>query len=101
MVTQVKTKLRPLADRILIKREKEKEKISGGIIIPDNAQQKKEVGEVISVGPGKKDKHGNFIEIPVKKGDKVMWQKYGGDEIAMDDDEFVIIKAEDLIAIIE
>lgn len=101
MKTQTKVKLRPLADRVLVKRSKEEEKTLGGIILPETAKQKQEMGEVIAVGPGKKDKEGKHIDIPVKAGDKVMWDKYGGQEVTIDEEEFVIVKADDLIAIVE
>ena len=101
MSSQTITKLRPLADRVLAKRAKEKETTSGGIILPESAQQKQEMGEIIAVGPGKKDKDGKLIEIAVKVGDTVMWDKYGGQEITIDEEEFTIVKADDLIAIVE
>jgi len=96
-----KTKLRPLADRVLVKREKEEEKTFGGIILPDTAKQKQEMGTVIAVGPGKKDKDGKTIEISVKAGDTIMWDKYGGQEVTIDEEEFVIVKSDDIIAIVE
>lgn len=101
MAAEIKTKLRPLADRVLIKRAKEEEKTLGGIILPESAQQKQEIGQVIAVGPGKKDKDGKTLEIAVKAGDTVMWDKYGGQTITVDEEEFVIVKSDDLIAIVE
>ena len=101
MSTQMKTKLRPLADRVLVKRAKEEETSHGGIILPESAQKKQEMGEVIAVGPGKKDKEGNAIEIAVQVGDTVMWDKYGGQEISIEEEEYMIVKADDLIAIVE
>ncbi len=101
MTTETKIKLRPLADRVLVKRAKEEETISGGIILPETAKQKQEMGEVIKVGPGKKDKDGKIIEIPVKEGDTIMWDKYGGQEITIDEEDFLIVKADDIVAIVE
>lgn len=101
MTAETKTKLRPLADRVLIKRAKEEEKTLGGIILPESAKQKQEVGQVIAVGPGKKDKDGKYVEVAVKSGDTVMWDKYGGQEISIDEEDFVIVKSDDLIAIVE
>lgn len=104
-MTQVKekttTNLKPLADRVLLKRLEAEETLKGGIILPDTAKKKQEQAEVISVGPGLKDKNGNTIEIPVKVGDVVLIEKYAGQEITLDDQEYVISKATDIIAIVE
>ena len=102
MATQMKVKLRPLADRVLVKRAKNEERTSGGIILPDTAREKQELGEVIAVGPGKTDKEGKKIEIAVKVGDRVMWDKFAGNEVKIEDeDDFVIVKSDDIIAIVE
>lgn len=101
MTTETKTKLRPLADRVLVRREKEQETVSGGIILPESAKQKQELGVVVAVGPGKKDKDGKNIEIAVTAGDQIMWDKYGGQEVTIDEEEFIIVKADDIIAIVE
>lgn len=101
MTTETKLKLRPLADRVLVRREKEQETVSGGIILPESAKQKQELGVVVAVGPGKKDKDGKNIEIAVKAGDQIMWDKYGGQEVTIDEEEFIIVKADDIIAIVE
>ena len=101
MAAETKIKLRPLADRVLVKRAKEEEKTSGGIILPETAQQKQEMGEVVAVGPGKKDKDGNLVAPAVEVGNTVMWDKYGGQEITIDEEEFIIVKGDDLIAIVE
>ncbi|MBS0585815.1 MAG: co-chaperone GroES [Verrucomicrobia bacterium] len=94
-------KVRPLADRILLKRMKQEETSYGGILLPETAKQKQEMGEVIAVGPGKKDRDGKMVEITVKAGDKVLWDKYSAQEISVEEEEFVIVKADDLIAIIQ
>lgn len=101
MTTKAKIQLRPLADRVLAKRVKEEETTFGGIILPETAKQKQEMGKVIKVGPGKKDKDGKTIEIAVKEGDTIMWDKYGGQEITLNEEEYVIVKADDIIAIVE
>lgn len=101
MTTQAKTKLRPLGDRVLVKRVEEGEKVHAGIILPDTAQKKQEVGVVVAVGPGKKDKDGKLIEIAVKVGDQVMWDKYGGQDVSVDEEEFIFVKSDDIVAIVE
>ncbi|CDZ80940.1 co-chaperonin GroES [Candidatus Rubidus massiliensis] len=99
--TQLKTKFQPLGNRVLLRRLEQEEKVKGGIILPDSAKKKQEQAEVIAIGPGKKDKDGNLCPMPVKVGDVVLMEKYSGQEIQLDDQEFVIVRAEDLIAIIE
>jgi chaperonin GroES len=101
MTTNTKTRLRPLADRVLIKRNKSEEQQFGGLILPDSSQNKQDMGIVISVGPGKKDKEGRVIDVTVKVGDHVMWDKYGGHEITLENEDFVMVKAEDIIAIVD
>ena len=101
MTTNTKTKVRPLADRVLLKRMKQEETSYGGILLPETAKQKQEMGEVIAVGPGKKDRDGKMVEITVKAGDKVLWDKYSAQEISLEEEEFVIVKSDDLIAIIQ
>ena len=102
MSLETKVKLRPLADRVLVKRCKNEEKTFGGIILPDTAREKQEMVEVIAIGPGKLDKEGKRIEVAVKVGEKVMWDKFAGNEVKIDDeDDFVIVKSDDIIAIVE
>lgn len=104
MTTELKQKLKlkPLADRVLVKRAKEEEEtVTGGIILPDTAKQKQEIGQVIAVGPGKKDKDGNVVEMPVKVGDQVMWDKYGGQDVSIGEEEFIIVKADDITVTVE
>ena len=93
--------LSPLHDRILIKRIEEKEAAKGGIIIPDSAKEKPQEGEVIAVGNGKKTEDGNIIPLDVKAGDRILFGKYSGAEIKMDDEEFLILKEEEVLGIIE
>jgi chaperonin GroES len=88
-------KVKPLADRVMVKLEKDEAKTAGGIIIPDTAQEKTQRGKVIEVGPGtEKD------PITVKKGDKVMYDKYAGSPIKIDGEEYLILKMADIIAIV-
>jgi chaperonin GroES len=101
MTTKTKTKLRPLSDRVLIKRNKSEEQQFGGLILPDSAQSKQDMGIILAVGPGKKDKHGQVIPITVAVGDHVMWDKYGGQEISIDNEDYVMVKFDDIIAIVE
>lgn len=101
MSTNTATKLRPLGDRILVKRKKVEEQNIGGIILPDSAQSKQDIGTVIATGPGKKDKDGNLIEISIKAGDNIMWDKYGGQEVTINEEELIMVKCDDVIAIVE
>ena len=96
-----KTKLRPLGNRVLVRRLESEEKLKGGILLPETAKKKQEQAEVVAIGAGKKDKAGNLIPMPVKVGDIILMEKYTGQEITVDDHEFVILRADDLIAIIE
>jgi len=95
------TKFKPLGNRVLVRRLEQEEKMKGGIYIPDTAKKKQEQAEVIAIGPGKKDKNGNAISMPVKVGDIVLMEKYSGQEVTLNDQEYVIVRAEDLIAIVE
>lgn len=95
------TKLRPLGSRVLVKRLEAEEKLKGGILLPGNAKKKQEQAEVVAVGPGKKDKSGQLIEMPVKIGDVILMEKYSGQEITLEDQEYMILKSEDIIAVIE
>ena len=94
-------KVRPLKDRIIVKRLEEEEKTKGGIIIPDSAKEKPIEGKVIAVGDGKINKDGKKIPLEIKKGDRVLFAKYGGTEIKMEGEEHLMMKEEDVLAIIE
>jgi chaperonin GroES len=94
-------KVKPLHDRILIKRVEEKETIKGGIIIPDSAKEKPQEGEVIAVGGGKKTEDGKVIPLDVKAGDRILFGKYSGTEIKIEDEEFLIIREDEVLGIIE
>ncbi len=94
-------KIRPLNDRILVKRLEEEAKTKGGIIIPDSAKEKPAQGEVIAVGDGKLDDSGKRIALQVKKGDRVLFAKYAGTEIKIEDDEHLVMREDDILGIIE
>jgi chaperonin GroES len=94
-------KLRPLQDRILVKRIEEQEKTAGGIYIPDTAKEKPVMGMVVSVGNGKKGEDGKVIPLDVKAGDKVLFGKYSGNEVKVEGDEFLIMREDDILGIIE
>ncbi len=96
-----KTKLQPLGNRVLVKRLEEEEKLKGGILLPDTAKKKQEQAQVIAIGTGKKDKNGQLIPMPVKVGDIILMEKYSGQEVKLDDEEYVILRADDIIAIVE
>ncbi len=93
--------LRPLHDRILIKRIEEKETVKGGIIIPDTAKEKPQEGEVVAVGHGKKTEDGKVIALDVKAGDRILFGKYSGAEIKLDGQEYLILREEEVLGIIE
>jgi len=95
---KAKTQLEPLGDRIVVKPIKREETTKGGIILPDTAKEKPQEGEIIAVGPGKLTEDGNRIEMEVKKGDKVMYAKYAGTEIKLDDEELLILRESDVLA---
>ena len=90
----------PLHDRVLIKRIEEKETVKGGIIIPDTAKEKPMEGEVISAGPGKIMPDGKRAPMDVKPGDRVLFGKYAGTEIKIDDEEYVIMREEEILAVL-
>ncbi|MFI0435007.1 MAG: co-chaperone GroES [Parachlamydiaceae bacterium] len=94
-------KLKPLGNRVLVRRLDAEEKLKGGIILPDTAKKKQEQAEVVAIGSGKKDKNGTLIPMPVKISDIILMEKYSGQEVTLDDEEFVILRADDIIAIIE
>ncbi|MGD0308963.1 MAG: co-chaperone GroES [Acidobacteriota bacterium] len=93
-------KARPLHDRVILRRIEEKETVKGGIIIPDTAKEKPMEGEVISVGPGKMMDDGKRSPMDVKAGDRVLFGKYAGTEIKIDDEEYVIMREEEILAVL-
>ena len=94
-------KVRPLHDRVIVKRVEEEEKTKGGIIIPDTAKEKPAEGEVIAVGKGKVLDNGQQVPLEVKKGDRVLFSKYGGTDIKIDGEEHLIMREDDIIAIVD
>jgi chaperonin GroES len=94
-------KLKPLGNRVLVRRLAAEEKLKGGIILPDTAKKKQEQAEVVGLGVGKKDKNGVLIPMPVKIGDIILMEKYAGQEVTVEDEEFVILRADDIIAVVE
>ena len=94
-------KIRPLYDRIVVKRIEEQETIRSGIIIPDSAQEKPQEAEVIAVGQGKRLEDGTLVPVDVKVGDHILFGKYSGQEIKLDGDEYLIMREDEVLAIIE
>jgi chaperonin GroES len=94
-------KLRPLHDKVLVKRTEEEETSSGGIILSGSAKEKPSQGEVISVGPGKKNDSGDIMPVNVKAGDTVIFGQYGGNEIKLDGEDFLILSESDIFGVIE
>ncbi len=92
--------VRPLHDRILVKRANEEEKTKGGIIIPDNAKEKPAQGEVVATGNGRRDEAGKLVSLEVKKGDRILFGKYAGTEIKIDGDDFLIMREDDVLGIV-
>ena len=93
--------LKPLADRIIVKAVEAEEKTAGGILLPDTAKEKPQQGEVIAVGPGKLLDSGKISAMDVNVGDRVYYQKYGGTEVKVGSDEFIILRQDDILAVLE
>ena len=93
-------KIRPLHDRVIVKRLEGEEKTAGGLYIPDSAQEKPVSGQVIAVGAGKKDKQGKVWAMDVKNGDKVLFSKYSGTDVKIDGEEHLIMREEDILAVV-
>ena len=94
-------KFRPLHDRVLIRRIEEDTKTAGGIIIPDTVKEKPMQGEVVAVGPGARDESGKVVPLDVKAGDRVLFGKWSGTEVKIDNEELLIVKESDILGIIE
>jgi len=97
----MKMKVKPLFDRVLVKRVEAEEKVKGGIIIPDTAKEKPMEGKVISVGAGRLDDDGKRIPMEVKAGDRILFGKYAGTEIKIDDEEHIILREDEILGIIQ
>ena len=100
MATATKLSLKPLADRVLIKKLEAEDKTAGGIVLPDTAKEKPQQGEILAVGPGKFDEKGNRQSMEVKVGDKVLFAKYSGTEVKVDGCEYTILSERDVLAIV-
>ena len=94
-------KIRPLNDRILVKRLEGEEKTAGGIIIPDSAKEKPAEGEVVAVGPGKLNDSGDRVAMDVAVGDRVLFSKYGGTEVKLDGEDFLIMREDDILGVVQ
>jgi chaperonin GroES len=94
-------KIRPLHDRILVKRVASEEKTKGGIIIPESGKEKPAEAKVVSVGPGRRNEDGSLIKMDVKKGDNILFAKYSGNEIKLDGEEHLILREDEVLAVIE
>jgi len=94
-------KIRPLQDRVIVKRLEEETKTAGGIIIPDTAKEKPQRGEIVAAGPGKRNDDGKLLPLDVKAGDKVLFSKYAGTEIKVEGEELLMMREDDLLGVIE
>jgi chaperonin GroES len=94
-------KIRPLQDRVMVKRLEEEQKTAGGIIIPDTAKEKPQKGEIVAAGPGKRNEDGKVQPLDIKAGDKVLFSKYAGTEIKVEGEELLIMREDDIMGVIE
>jgi len=95
------TKLIPLGDRLLVERLEAEERTAGGIVLPDTAKEKPIQGKVVAVGEGRRTEEGKLIPMQVKKGDKILFGKYAGSEVKLDGDEYLIMKEDDVLGIVQ
>jgi len=93
-------KIRPLHDRVIVKRLDQERKTASGIVIPDNAAEKPDQGEVVAVGPGKKDDNGKLIPVDLKVGDRILFGKYAGQTVKVEGDELLVMREEDIMGVI-
>jgi chaperonin GroES len=94
-------KIKPLNDRILVARMEEEQKSAGGIIIPDTAKEKPQEGKVVEAGPGKMDDSGKRIPIQVKKGDRILFSKYAGNDVKIDGKEYIFMREDDILGVLD
>ena len=94
-------KIRPLHDRVIVKRLEEERKTASGIVIPDTAAEKPDQGEIVSVGPGKRDDKGNRIAMDLKAGDRVLFGKYAGQTVKVEGEELLVMREEDIMGVVE
>jgi chaperonin GroES len=99
--TVKKMTLKPLGNRVLVQRLEAQDTMKGGIILPDSAKKKQETAKIVAIGSGKRLDDGKLLPIPVKVGDVILMDKYSGQEVTIDDEEYMILKADDIIATIE
>ena len=92
--------IKPLSDRVVIKAHEAEEKTASGIILPDTAKEKPQIGEIVATGPGKVNESGNLVKMSVKKGDKVLYGKYSGTEISHNGDDLLIMRESDILAVV-
>jgi chaperonin GroES len=100
MATATDIKVKPLADRVVVKALEEAETMRGGLYIPDTAKEKPQQGEVMAVGPGKLSEEGKRIEMELKVGDKVLYGKYSGTEVTVDNEQYLILRESDVLAVV-
>lgn len=100
-MAKLKMNLRPLADRVVVEPMEKEERTASGIILPETAKEKPQEGEVVAVGPGRRDEEGKLIPMDVKKGDIVLFAKYAGTEVKIEDKKYLILKESDILAIVE
>lgn len=96
-----KAPLEPIGNRVLVMRLESEKELKGGIILPDSAKKKQETAKVVAVGKGKADKNGKLIPPPVKVGDIILMEKYSGQDVSLHDEDYVILRGDDIIAIVE
>ncbi|MBB6169975.1 chaperonin GroES [Nocardiopsis mwathae] len=101
MSTATKTVLKPLEDRVVVKTLEAEQTTASGLVIPDTAKEKPQEGEVLAVGPGRLDDNGKRVALDVKVGDVVLYSKYGGTEVKYDNEEYLVLSARDLLAVVE
>ncbi len=94
-------KIKPLYDRVVVKKTEVEQKTAGGIILPDTAKEESQIGEVVAVGEGRLLENGEVRPLKVKEGDKVLYSKYAGNEVELDGEKYLIIREEDILAVIE
>jgi len=94
-------KVRPLHDRVIVKRLAQDDKSKGGIIIPDNAKEKPQEGQVVAVGPGRRDDNGKIVPLDVETGDRILFAKYSGSDVEIDGEEHLILQENDILGVIE
>ena len=94
-------KIRPLHDRVIVKRLEEERKTASGIVIPDNAAEKPDQGQVVAVGPGKRDENGKHVAMDVKAGDRILFGKYAGQTVKVDGEELLVMREEDIMGVLQ